>query len=132
MRVQMSAMEVPPEKTSEGLKLVGEFVVMMFVILVYATYLATSHPESWIWLVFLFVAAILSIVILTQQYMSIIFERNLIEKIEKIDVDTLARIEANIREKLLTGDTNNETLENLEKELEKAEKNLKGNNKKTF
>ena len=128
----MSAMEVPPEKTSEGLKLVGEFVVMMFVILVYATYLATSHPESWIWLVFLFVAAILSIVILTQQYMSIIFERNLIEKIEKIDVDTLARIEANIREKLLTGDTNNETLENLEKELEKAEKNLKGNNKKTF
>jgi hypothetical protein len=125
MRIQMAAMEVPPEKTVESLKLVGEFVVIMVVILAYGTYLATTHPESWIWLVFLFIAVMLTAVIFTQQYMSIIFERNLIEKIEKIDVDTLARIEASIREKLLTGKDQKNGLKELERQLDKAEENSK-------
>ncbi len=121
----MAAMEVPPEKTAESLKLVGEFVVIMIVILAYGTYLATTHPKSMIWLVFLFIAVMLTAVIFTQQYMSIIFERNLIEKIEKIDVDTLARIEACIREKLLTGKDQKNGLKELERQLDKAEENSK-------
>jgi hypothetical protein len=118
----MAEMEVPPEKVAESLKLVGEFLILILLILIYATYLAVTHPESWIWLVFLFVAVILSIVILTQQYMSIIFERNLIERIERIDVETLAKIEESIRDKLLTGDTDGDALKDFEIELDKAER----------
>lgn len=121
----MAAMEVPPEKTAESLKLVGEFVIIMIVILAYGTYLATTHPESMIWLVFLFIAVMLTAVIFTQQYMSIIFEKNLIEKIEKIDVDTLARIEASIRDKLLTGKDQKNGLKELQRQLDKAEENSK-------
>jgi hypothetical protein len=118
----MTDIELSPEKMAESLKLVGEFLILILVILIYATYLAISHPETWIWLVFLFVAVILSIVILTQQYMSVIFERNLIERIERIDVETLAKIEENIREKLLTGESDDEALRDFELELEKAER----------
>jgi len=125
MRFQMAAVDVPPEKTAESMKLVGEFVVMMVVILAYGTYLATQHPSSWIWLVFLFVAVILTAIIFTQQYMSIIFERNLIEKIEKIDVETLARIEASIREKILSDKDKDEGLKELKRELDEAEEQSK-------
>jgi hypothetical protein len=54
--------------------------------------------------------------------MSIIFERNLIERIEKIDVETLAQIEENIRDKVLTGENEEEALRDIELELEKAER----------
>ncbi len=109
-------------KSSEGLKLVSEFVILMAVIFVYTIYLVTSLPDSVIGFVFLAVAAIFSAVIFTQQYMAIIFEQSLIERIEKIDVDTLARIEEGIRNKLLSGKNSNNNLAQIENELDKHSK----------
>jgi Ca2+/Na+ antiporter len=116
-------------KSSEGLKIVTEFVILMVVIFVYATYLVTQHPENMIGFVFLAVAALFSFVIFTQQYMAIIFEQSLIERIEKIDVDTLAKIEEGIRNKLLSGKNSNNNLAQLEKELDKHSEDPKGNKK---
>ena len=107
-------------KSSEGIKLVIEFVVLMIVIFIYAIYIVLTHPESMIGFVFLFVGAIFSFVIFTQQYMAVVFERRLIEKIENIDVDTLARIEKGIRNKLLTGKNKNNVLAELKDELDKG------------
>ena len=107
-------------KSSEGIKLVIEFIVLMVVIFIYAIYIVLTHPESMIGFVFLFVGAIFSFVIFTQQYMAVVFERRLIEKIENIDVDTLARIEKGIRNKLLTGKNKNNVLAELKDELDKG------------
>lgn len=119
------------DKTSEGYKLVSEFVIIMAVVFVYGTYLVISHSDSMIGFVFLAVAAIFSAVIFTQQYMAVIFERSLIERIERIDVDTLAKIEEGIRNKLLSGKNSKNGLVQLEKELDKHTKGKKGLKKGT-
>ena len=103
-----------------------DLVIIMAVVFVYGTYLVISHPDSMIGFVFLAVAAIFSAVIFTQQYMAVIFERSLIERIERIDVDTLAKIEEGIRNKLLSGKNTKNGLVQLEKEIDKHTKSKKG------
>ncbi len=117
------------DRSSVGFKLVTEFVILMAVVFVYGTYLVITHPDSMIGFVFLAVAAIFSAVIFTQQYMAIIFERSLIERIERIDVDTLAKIEEGIRNKLLSGKSSKNGLVQLEKEIDKHTKGRKASKK---